>query len=131
MNHLFATRRCARFLLLWLSHLRFPWIQFIAPPAQLPPGHFSYLARATMLSQPLIRSTATRRKCSEYRLFATRSSFSAKSALFYCLILGICSTLIPGMAMPAVATGSKSRMFRRSPMNGLGCLRIFTSLLTF
>jgi len=36
------------------------------------------LVRATMLSQPLIRSTATCRKCSEYRLFATRSSFPAK-----------------------------------------------------
>src|SRR5215831_8758791 len=36
------------------------------------------LVRATMLSQPFIRSTATCRKCSEYRLFATRSSFPAK-----------------------------------------------------
>src|SRR5215469_10533632 len=31
-----------------------------------------------MLSQPLSRSTATCRKCSEYRLFATRSFLSCK-----------------------------------------------------
>src|SRR5215468_2664733 len=36
-----------------------------------------------MLSQPLIRSTATCRKCSEYRLFATRSFLFCK----VCLIL--------------------------------------------
>src|SRR5215469_3660521 len=39
------------------------------------------LVKATMLSQPLIRSTATCRKCSEYRLFATRSFLSCKVCL--------------------------------------------------
>lgn len=46
-----------------------------------------------MFSHPLNRSTGTCRKCSEYRLFATCSSFPAKCVFSYCLIFGVHSRM--------------------------------------
>src|SRR5215469_874244 len=66
----------ARFPLPWFLR-----IQFIAPSIKLSSRYPSSFFRATMLSQPLIRSTATCRKWSEYRLFATRSFLSCKVCL--------------------------------------------------
>src|SRR5215471_11274813 len=88
------------------------------------------LVRATMFSQPLIRSTATCRKCSEYRLFATRSFLSCKVCLL--LLSHFWGSLQRHKCLQFGATRS-NRVRHKSLMNlcvSATCAHSFSSLPT-